>query len=618
MFKSTKEDLKRILEEIDSGHLQLPDFQRDYVWNDEDVKSLIASIAKGFPIGALLTLQTGGEVRFKPRPLEGSTPREAAPAALLLDGQQRMTSLFQATFGREAVRTRNHKGALVDRFYYLDVQATLGAGADVQEAVVGVPADRIVRSDFGRHIDLDLSTPDAEYEHDYFPLNRSFDSRDWFFGWRDYWRSRGRDTTEIERDFVRGVLERIERYEMPIIELDRSNSREAICLVFEKVNVGGKKLDAFELLTAIYAAGEFDLRADWRGEGREPGRHARIVGTEERRRDVLRDTSSMDALQACSLLYTRDLRQARHDAGARDKELPQVACTRAAVLALPVDAYKGYADVVEAGFREAADFVNELNVYWQRDVPYPSLTLALAAAHAVLGHEARSQPARAKMARWYWSVALGELYGSSTETRLARDVPELVDWVRGGDPPRSLDEALFQTSRFRSLRSRNAAAYKALHALVMDHGARDFITGKKADLMTAHADQIDIHHVFPQAWCKKQGISSSEFNSILNKTPLSRRTNILIGGDAPSVYLKRIEDREGIAAETLDTMLRTHLFDPLLVRANDFEGAMAARSRALSDLVTAAMGKPVVETGSTNETEVDDAQPEDLADVEAA
>lgn len=71
MFDTTKEDLKDILRKAHEGRLQLPDFQRDYVWGDEDVRSLIASIAKGFPVGALLTLESGGEVRFKPRLLAG-------------------------------------------------------------------------------------------------------------------------------------------------------------------------------------------------------------------------------------------------------------------------------------------------------------------------------------------------------------------------------------------------------------------------------------------------------------------------------------------------------------------------------------------------------------------
>jgi hypothetical protein len=68
---------------------------------------------------------------------------------------------------------------------------------------------------------------------------------------------------------------------MPIIRLDRSNSREAICLVVEKVNVGGKKLDAFELVTAIYASDNYDLREDWNGPIGKPmaGRRARALGS---------------------------------------------------------------------------------------------------------------------------------------------------------------------------------------------------------------------------------------------------------------------------------------------------------------------------------------------------
>ncbi len=91
MFDTTKEDLKDILREAHEGRLQLPDFQRDYVWGDEDVRSLIASIVKGFPVGALLTLENGGEVSFKPRLLAGVPQVDVIPKELLLDGQQRIT-----------------------------------------------------------------------------------------------------------------------------------------------------------------------------------------------------------------------------------------------------------------------------------------------------------------------------------------------------------------------------------------------------------------------------------------------------------------------------------------------------------------------------------------------
>jgi len=82
MFETIPEDLKSIIRNVDAGSLQLPDFQRDYVWGDEDVRSLIASIAKGFPVGALLTLQTGGRVNFQPRLLAGVEPKSMDPREL--------------------------------------------------------------------------------------------------------------------------------------------------------------------------------------------------------------------------------------------------------------------------------------------------------------------------------------------------------------------------------------------------------------------------------------------------------------------------------------------------------------------------------------------------------
>ena len=173
MFDTTKEDLKDILRSIDEGKLQLPDFQRDYVWGDEDVSSLIASIAKGFPVGALLTLETGGEVEFKPRLLAGVPVAPRKPDELLLDGQQRMTSLYQAMYSSAPVRTLSPRGTELQRFYYLDIQRAVASSAAFDESILGVPSDKIVRTNFGKTILRDLSTRDAEFEQDMFPLNQS-------------------------------------------------------------------------------------------------------------------------------------------------------------------------------------------------------------------------------------------------------------------------------------------------------------------------------------------------------------------------------------------------------------------------------------------------------------
>ena len=605
MFESSKKDLRDILRDAHEGKWQLPDFQRDYVWSDNDVRSLIASVAKGFPVGALLTLATGGAVEFKPRLIAGVPPTKQPADELLLDGQQRITSLYQSMYSKEPVTTLSPGEKRIERHYYIDIKASIASAADIEEAIIGVPADRKVRTNFGCDVVLDLSTSEMEFERDHFPLDRVFDSRNWLYDWRDYWRARGRDVSDLDRTFVTKVIDPIERYKMPIIQLDKNNSRDAICLVFEKVNVGGKKLDAFELVTAIYAADQFDLREDWGiGDAAKGGRRQRIVGSPKR--DVLTQLASTDFLQACTLLHTREQRLSKAAEGATGKELPQVSCTRGALLALPLRAYRKHADPLEKGFVEAGAFLNELKIIWRHDVPYPPQLVALAAVFAILGHDAETVAAKQKISQWFWCITLGEQYGSATESKLARDVPELVSWIsEGAHPPRSVDIALFQRDRLRSLRIRLSAAYKGIHALLMRSGCRDFITGRPVDIMTFFNDKIDIHHVFPQKWCKDRGIAPSVFNSIVNKSPLSKRTNILIGGDAPSVYLKRLETKQGISSSDLDAIIRSHLIDPEVLRADDFDSFFNARLATLSGLVEDAMGKPVVGVAGSNEPEID-------------
>lgn len=614
MFDVTKLDLREILRKVHKGQLQLPDFQRDYVWGEDDVHGLIASIGKGFPVGALLTLETGGVVEFKPRLLAGVPATADAPTELLLDGQQRMTSLYQTMYSDKPVQTKTKRGTYVDRWFYIDIKAAVGSPAQLDEAIVGLPADRVVRTNFGKDVVLDLSTPEQEYELDHFPLHQVFDSRDWLYGWRDYWRAKQRDVSDLDRSFVETFIKPIEHYKMPIIRLDADNSREAVCVVFERINVGGKKLDAFELLTAIYAARNFDLRADWHGlpGGTADGRLARMIGRPHRR-DVLSKLAATDFLQACTVLHTRDVRLRAEADPARDKDLPQVSCNRDALLGLPLDAYRNLADRVEKGFVAAGAFLNEMKIIWHHDVPYPTLTVGLAAVFAALDDREHTAQAKRMLEQWFWSIVFGEQYGSSTETRLARDVPELIDWIRGKGPaPRALGDAVFQESRLHSLRSRLSAAYKGLHARLMQRGCRDFKTGRPADVMTFFNDRIDIHHIFPQAWCKKHGIPAARYNSIINKTPLARATNGSIGGDAPSVYLKRIEVETGVSAEHLDDLLRTHLIDPALLRADDFEGFWESRKRALAGLVADGMCKAVVPGEGGNEPETD--APADEAD----
>lgn len=619
MFDATKDDLSKILERAAAGQIQLPEFQREYVWDDDDVRSLLASIIQGFPIGAILTLEAGGEINFKPRPLEGCVAGRAAVEEFLLDGQQRMTSLNQALTSKKPVETLTKRGKRVSRYYYVDIEKAL-SGIDMDEAIVGVPADRVIRRNFGKDIVLDLSTQQKEFENRMFPLNQILDSRDWGNDWREYGKVQGQtDVDEVEREFYQRFIRRVERYQVPIIKLNRSNGRAAICQVFEKVNVGGKKLDAFELVTAIYAGDDFDLRADWLGSGENAlGRKKRIAG-EHNERPVVSAIASTDFLQACTVLHTRERRIASEKAGATGKELPAISCKRDALLQLPLNAYKASADRVEAGFHETSKFLNERKIFQHRDVPYPPQMVTLSSVFAILGNEGLNDNVRQKLDRWFWCTTFGELYGSASESRIAFDVPELIEWCRGGEAlPRSVEDAYFQKSRLFGLRTRQSAAYKGLHALLMSRGCLDFVSARPAEIATFFDDQLDIHHIFPQDWCKKQGIDPKVFNSAVNKTPLSKRTNVRVGGDAPSVYLERIQEKDGIAPDRLDELLDTHLIDAALLRQDDFEGFMAKRADRLAAIISEAMGKPVVEEEGSDEPEEDINAPDEAIIEEIA
>ncbi len=70
-FDSTKMSLKKALEEITDCKIQLPDFQRGWIWDDEHIQSLLVSIARAFPIGSIMLLEMGGDARFQIRPVEG-------------------------------------------------------------------------------------------------------------------------------------------------------------------------------------------------------------------------------------------------------------------------------------------------------------------------------------------------------------------------------------------------------------------------------------------------------------------------------------------------------------------------------------------------------------------
>lgn len=604
-FDSTKRSLRDLLKKAESGAIQLPDFQRGWVWGDDDIRSLLASISQSFPVGALMTLETGGEINFKPRLVEGA-PTDShitTPEALLLDGQQRITSLFQTTLRRKVVKTVNAKKHAIKRWYYISIEQALDTAVDRESAIVGLPENKRLTTNFGRDVQLDLSTPEAEYRSMMFPVNQIFNDRDWEHGFEDYWREQGDpDKRSVYRKFFDAVIRAFDHYQLPVITLGKETPKQAVCLVFEKVNTGGKKLDAFELLTAIYAAGEFELRKDWYGDP-ETSFDGRLMRLREY--NTLQEIASTDFLQALSLLSTRDRRRNAEQAGRTGRELPSVSCTRAAILDLPLIDYRRYADIVERGFVLAARFLRTQKIYRVKDIPYRTQIIPLAAVLSELDGLWDQETVKAKVRQWFWCGIFGELYGSAIETRFAKDFIEVRDWIEGGASPTTINEANFQPDRLDTMRMRLSAAYKGVHALLMLTGARDLRSGQNIDDTVFWDERVDIHHIFPQLWCKKASIQPKVYDAVANKTPLTRLTNQIIGGSAPLEYLSKLVRQGAINDTTLNECLESHMINVQFLRANDFYGFYRARKAALLGLISDAMGKSTDEGVVQDEKEGD-------------
>ena len=578
-------ELKRLLDDVNEAKIQLPEFQRGWTWDDNRIRGILASLSQGYPMGAIMRLQYGNEsIRFKYRPIEGVKNIAKIPEYLVLDGQQRLTSMFRATYSTDPVETKTDKGKEILRYYYLDMNACLDDDADRLDAILSIPKDRKIKTNFDRDVILDLSTRELEFKHNMFPVNIIFDSNareDWADGYKEYYEN----TTAIKdkyKKFRSDVLDTIVGYKLPVITLDKTTPRDAVCKVFENVNTGGVPLTVFELVTATFATQEFDLRKDWetcvdiiRGKG-EP------LNT-----DVMYGIDEIAFLTAITLYTTYTAPTA-------------TSCKKKDVLSLTYEDYQKNKGAIIDGCKLARKFLFSQYVFRQRDLPYTTQLIPLSAICAFIGKTEFDKPSTRKiLSQWFWCGIMGEMYGGANETRYANDIEDVIAVIQGRESAnRTVNGAFFSSTRLLSLQSRLSAAYKGIMALVYRESCRDFVKGTTMDIVKSMDESPDIHHIFPEVYCVKNGYKKEKWNSIVNKTPLLPESNRSIGGDAPSIYSKKILKAAQIDEAKLKERIESHLVDYDAFINDDFDRYFDERAKKLLSVIEAAMGKTVADKGS--------------------
>lgn len=585
-FLTDKEVTSNLLRDIAAGKIQLPDFQRGWVWDDEHIKGLLASLSLSYPIGAIMLMEAGGnEVKFKARPIEGVIlPNDIKPEKLILDGQQRLTSLFQVFSSNKVVKTRDIKGATIYRWYYLDIKKSINPNIDREDAIVSISEDKKTKN-FRGEIIADYSTIENECKADYLPFSVLLNASkllNWQMKYIQAVPEKQIERIDIWNKLNEKIIQPILQYSIPFIQLRKDTPKEAVCQVFEKVNTGGVSLTVFELLTATFAADDYNLRDDW---DKRIIRFSKIP--------ILHSVENTDFLQALTLLSTYYKKQGNTDF--------TISCKRKDILKLNLSEYQKLAESITVGYEKAARFLHTQNFFSARELPYRTQLTPLAAMFAVMGTDAEKDGMKNKVARWFWCGILGELYGGAIESRFAKDLPEVIDWMKGGAEPATVVDANFSKNRLLTLKTRNSAAYKGIYVLLMRDGCQDFRTGDAIDVQTYFGESIDIHHIFPRAYCKSHSIDNRKMESIVNKTPISGKTNRIIGGHAPNTYLNKLKNSATISDERMKEILETHLIDSQTLYANDFETFFENRSIELTKRIEKVMGKTITTSVTTDE-----------------
>ncbi|MFI9462625.1 GmrSD restriction endonuclease domain-containing protein [Streptomyces xiamenensis] len=590
--------LSELLEEVASGALQLPDFQRQWKWDDERIRALVATITLDYPLGVVMALEVGEVSPFRARPLRGAEGSEGAkPGMLLLDGQQRLTSLFQALFKEGAVETFDSRNKPLKRRYYIDIAKAIGPPADRDEAIVSVPEDGMLKTNSHPKLLLDLTTTERECEAGYFPLHLVFDTRR-VNAWQ---RAFAKDDArwEVWSKFEDQVLAKMRSFQVPMIKLKASTTMDAVCAVFERVNTGGVPLNVFELLTATYAGNQdysaehlgayYQLPEEWRRIKKELTTSHPVFGRPDADPGAEDGLSSSDFLQAVALVLTWELKQSG--------QVAAVSCKRRDLLELPLADFRRLAPRVQEAFAWVGSFLEQQCIVRTADLPYRTQLVPLAAVRAITGAETDLPANEDRISRWYWCGVLGEMYGGSIESRFTRDVEQLIAWIRGneGVVPDTIAESAFLAERLDTLTTRNSAAYKGIYAQLIKQGAVDwYFTDAPFNPSRLVEHSVDVRQIFPKNWFSRNSVARpSRMNSIVNKTPLSLRASRSISG-TPGMYVKSLALESGMRPEWFDDVIATHLIDASTLHEADFEKFYENRARQLLDLVMSAMGKRTV------------------------
>ncbi|MFV5381707.1 GmrSD restriction endonuclease domain-containing protein [Acinetobacter towneri] len=599
MTTTSSKDLRLtgIIEEIYSGDYQLPEFQRDYVWKDSNVKSLFESVLLGHPIGSLLILELNKEdpifawTNFNGiypednRKLEYEGENKLPPSFLVLDGQQRLTSLSKLT------DTNSEKIWFLDLIKLKDSWINFGSPTEDENIKKWIETDVDIVSALSRKKKTDDPEKELRGKKKLMPLkilknktlfsNSINEIRDSIteknaeikYEIKNY-KSLGIkaskdelekliDENEIWLKFLSAPLMRLfdnyYDYNMPCVIVSEKMGISGVCKVFTKINTSGIALGAFDLLVAVMYPKKIPIKQKFE-DAMESFPLVKILD-EDAKRYLLQTIALFEGLSPKTAGLPEVLKPEHID------KSWNTACSSLQIACEELDVYCGSA----------------LSKGSDRFLVYSPLV----ASAAVVLHKfpIRILDSNIKLLRqqklqaWYFGSGVRDRYSDGTDAKQNQDIKEMSAWFASpsfdADMPKWLEELFADFNNV----SKNSSLGKAILSMINLKRPKDFYSIN--DVGPYAIEPCDLHHIFPRAALRDKVMSERnlqdknvadrilkneyQVDSVFNQTWILSETNRnIISDDLPSVYLNKIITQYGggdTGKNKLIDVMRDHIIN---------------------------------------------------------
>jgi hypothetical protein len=574
VFKHVDYDLSGLLHYIDIGDIGLPDIQRPFVWPATKVRDLFDSMYRGFPVGYLLFWQNAGVKGA--RPIGVGPKTHSVPSLLIVDGQQRLTSLYAVLRGKPVIDQNYHETRIEIAFRPRDAKFEV--------------ADAAIRKD--PEFISDISTIWSSGKGSYKFIEKFLANL-----------SSKRELSEEERDVNSENLDRLfdlQKYPFTALEVAATVDEEAVADIFVRINSEGVKLNQADfiltLMSVFWEEGRVDLERFSRAAknpphpAQTPSPHNPYIKPAPDQ--MLRVSVGLGFHRArlqhvYNLLRGKDL-----DTGvvaAERREAQFAILERAQDHALNLQNWAEFLKtLLSAGYRSGSMITSETALLY-------AYTLFLIGKHEY-GVEPFSL--RNIMARWFFMTSLTARYSASPETMMEGDLARLRDIKKKEEFIALLDHVVIDTFTddywsitlpnnlaTSSARTPSLFAYYAALNLLDAHAL--FSKVKIPDLlspaMQAHKSAVERHHLFPKAYLTKQGITGTiNTNQIANFALMEWFDNIAVSDTPPAEYFPKFAAR--FSPEELKRMHYWHAL-PKGWEHMDYFDFLSARRKLIADVI---------------------------------